>query len=821
MNYDMKDQIDADELKQRIEHHLSYTLGDFDRQTATINKRAWWEAICMAVNDTVFIKLKETQERHAKDNVRRIYYFSLEYLLGRLTTNNLNNLGLFEAMRDALSSMDVEIGDLLEEAPDMALGNGGLGRLAACFIDSLATLDYPAIAYGIHYENGFFKQEIEDGRQVERPDIWRDFGNPWEICRPHLTQKVGLYGTVKTGINDKGNEYRYWEPAATVTGVPWDVPVIGYKSDTINILRLWQCRTEDHFDWDQFNAGRYHEAHRNKVLAETITKVLYPSDETAEGQELRFIQQYFFCACSIKDIIDRFVQSPHADWGELEKLTAIQLNDTHPTVAILELMRVLHDEIQLDWDDAWAKCQKIFSYTNHTLLPEALESWSVALFERVLPRHLEILYRINKEFLDTVVDKKWPGDVEKRSKLSLIQENGGRAVRMANLCVITSHRVNGVAAIHSELVKKDLFPEFNELFPGRLINVTNGITPRRWLLSCNPELAKLLNNTVGDDWPKDLYLLEKLQAVADDRDFHRKFMAIKFHNKQRLARFIKEQVGVKVDPTAIFDVHIKRLHEYKRQHLNLLHILSLYRRLLNNPDDDMHPRVFIFSAKAAPSYYIAKEIIYAINRVAERINNDLRIQGKLKVVFLPNYRVSTAEKIIPAADVSEQISTAGKEASGTGNMKLALNGAVTIGTMDGANIEIAECVGDDNIFIFGKTVDEMKELNAKGYQPADYFNSDSDLKACLDWLESDYFTPGNPGELSALRSNLIDHDPYRVLVDFASYKEAHNRLDEAYKDTERWAKMAIINTAMMGKFNSDRAIQAYVDRIWKLEPSKE
>ena len=676
---------------------------------------------------------------------------------------------------------------------------------------------FRSIAYGIHYENGFFKQEIENDRQIERPDVWRDFGNPWEICRPQHNQQVGLYGHVKTTTDENGNEKRYWEPDATVIGTPWDVPVVGYKSETVNILRLWQCRTVDHFDWDQFNSGSYHEAHRNKVLAETISRVLYPSDETAEGQELRFIQQYFFCACSIKDIISRFIKSPSHDWDKLEESFAIQLNDTHPTVAILELMRVLVDEMSFEWDYAWSKCQKIFSYTNHTLLPEALESWPVSLFERVLPRHLEILYRINEEFLNNVVDKTWPDDIEKRKKLSLIQESNGRMVRMANLSVVTSHKVNGVAAIHSKLVKKDLFPEFNELWPDKIINVTNGITPRRWLLSCNPKLAELLNETVDENWPKDLYLLEKLKELADDSEFQRRFMAIKFNNKKMLAAHIKDLTGVEVDPKAIFDVHIKRLHEYKRQHLNVLHILSLYRRLLNNPNDDMHPRVFIFAAKAAPSYYIAKEIIYAINRIADRINNDVRIKDKLKVVFLPNYRVSLAEKIIPASDVSEQISTAGKEASGTGNMKLALNGAVTIGTMDGANIEIAEAVGDDNIFIFGKTVEEMKELDKDGYEPSDYYDHDTDMKACLDWLESDYFTPGNPGELSSLRSNLVDHDPYRVLADFDSYKKAHDRLDAAYKDTEGWARMAIINTAMMGKFNSDRSIQTYVDKIWQLE----
>jgi len=819
MNIPTHQGYDDVKLRQRIEHHLSYTLGDFDKESSHINKRAWWQALCMAVNDTIFLKLKETQQRHRNQDVRRVYYLSLEYLVGRLTTNNLNNLDLYDVMKDAVASFGMDIADLLEEAPDMALGNGGLGRLAACYIDSLATMDFPAIAYGIHYENGLFKQEIDQGRQIERPDVWREFGNPWEICRPEFLQEIGLYGAVTDITNDQGESVRSWQPASTVTGVPWDIPVVGYQSNTVNILRLWQCRVEDHFDWDQFNAGLYHDAHRNRVLAETVSRVLYPSDETPQGQELRFVQQYFFCACSIKDIVARYQKIHGDDWSQLVDKCAIQLNDTHPTIAILELMRLLTDENGMSWSQAWSCCQEIFSYTNHTLLPEALESWSVSLFERVLPRHLEILYRINEEFLNNYVDKHWPNNIDMRRKLSIVQENGHRTIRMANLCVITSHKVNGVAAIHSALVKKDLFPEFNEIWPDKLINVTNGITPRRWLLSCNPELAEFLNERVDNNWPTNLYLLEKLAEYADDKDVQNTFMAIKLRNKQKLADHIKQLVDVEVDPKAIFDVQIKRLHEYKRQHLNLLHILSMYRHLLNNPDDPMAPRVFIFSAKAAPSYHLAKEIIYAINKVADRINNDARIKGKLKVVFLPNYRVSLAEKIIPAADVSEQISTAGKEASGTGNMKLALNGAVTIGTMDGANIEIAEAVGDDNIFIFGLDIDEMKALDDHGYDPMDYYNKDADIKACLDWLTSDYFTPEKPGELSAIRNNLLESDPYRVLVDFDSYKKAHRQLDVAYRDSSGWAKKAIINTAMMGKFNSDRSIQDYVDRIWNLEPS--
>lgn len=813
-------QIDlADQIKQRIQHHLAYTLGDINDDGKSNTRHGWWEAVSMAVNDVVFPKLTETQARHRGQDVRRVYYLSLEYLMGRLLANNLTNLDLYEIVDSAVSELGQNLADICEVAPDMALGNGGLGRLAACFIDSLATLDYPAIGYGIHYEHGLFKQEIINGRQVERPDVWREFGNPWEICRPQFTQEVPAYGHVETQTDADGNEIRVWKPSANLVGVPWDIPIVGYKSQTTNILRLWECRVKDHFDWDRFTAGDYHEAHRTRVLAETVSKVLYPADETPQGKELRFMQQYFFCACSIRDIIRRYLDG-HADWSKFTDLAAIQLNDTHPTVAVLELMRSLTDDHGIEWDEAWSMCQKVFSYTNHTLLPEALETWAVSMFERVLPRHLDILYRINEAFLNEVVDAQWPGDMEKRAKLSLIREGGERAVRMAHLCVLASHKVNGVAQIHSDLVKSDLFPEFNELWPNKLTNVTNGITPRRWLKSCNPELANLLSKHINGDWTYDLDLLKSIATKADDSALQKEFMEIKRANKKKLAAYIQEELGIDVSSYAIFDVQIKRLHEYKRQHLNLLHILSLYRRLLNNPNDEMHPRVFIFGAKAAPSYHLAKNIIYAINKVGEKINNDSRIGGKLKVVFLPNYRVSLAEKIIPAADVSEQISTAGKEASGTGNMKLALNGAVTIGTLDGANIEIAEEVGADNIFIFGNTVEQVKALDANGYDPVAFYNSNADIRAILDWLEGDYFTPGNPGELAVIKHNLLGGDHYKVLADFESYKEAHNRLDEAFKDTKRWARMAIMNTAMMGKFNSDRSIQDYVDNIWHLNVSK-
>ncbi len=806
-------------LKARIQYHSQFTLTTYNDKN---NKQAWWQATCLAVNDTIFSKLQTTQNLQQQQKARSVNYLSMEYLMGRLLSNNLHNLGLFQSAKTALAELGFELEDLCEQGADLALGNGGLGRLAACFLDSLATLDYAATGYGIHYEHGLFKQSFTDGRQVEKPDIWREFGNPWEICRPQAKQSIPLYGYLEEQKQADGSIKTHWHAEKNLVGIPWDVPIVGYKTDTVNILRLWECRAPEPFDWDLFNQGDYHQAHKEQVLAQTVSKTLYPNDETDVGKELRFIQQYFFCACSIKDIIARYQQQFGDDWSYFANKVAIQLNDTHPTIAILELMRLLLDEYQLTWQQAWQLCRQVFAYTNHTLLPEALEKWSVDLFARVLPRHLTILYKINHEFLEHEVNQQWPNNNEIRQKLSLIEEGQPRMVRMAHLCVVAAHKVNGVAEIHSNLVKQDLFPEFDQLYPEKLTNVTNGITPRRWLKACNPLLSQLLDQKITQDWAKDLNSLTLLANFANDVDFQAQFMAIKQQNKLALTAEIKQLTGIEVNPEAIFDVHIKRLHEYKRQHLNLLHILALYRRLLINPALDMHPQVFIFGAKAAPSYYLAKEIIYAINKVADKINNDQRIQGKLKVVFLPNYRVTLAEKIIPAADVSEQISTAGKEASGTGNMKLALNGAVTIGTLDGANIEIAEEVGQDNIFIFGNTVAQIKALDKAGYDPYHYYENNEEIKACLDWLASDYFTPNNPGELATVKENLLSGgDPYKVLADFASYSEAQQALNKAYQDKPRWASMAIINAAMMGKFNSDRAIEDYVSRIWQLTPCQQ
>lgn len=808
---------DTNKVKQAILRHLVYTLA---RDHHTASPRDWWIATAMAVREQVLARLIATQSVHNQGNVRRLYYLSLEYLMGRLMENNLHNTGLFDETVTALTELGVDWETLRETEVDMGLGNGGLGRLAACFLDSLATLDLPAVGYGIHYEFGLFKQEFVNGHQIEHPDNWMIFGTPWEICRPEYTAQVQLYGRVENVFDDQGNYRSQWLGTKTILGVPYDIPIAGYGTKTVNFLRLWASRSTEDFDLGAFNSGGYVEAVREKAIGETVSKVLYPNDKTENGKELRLVQQYFFVACSLRDLIRRHFRIAGNAWTNFADKVAIQLNDTHPAVAVAELQRILLDEQGLGWDEAWTIVTRTFGYTNHTLLPEALEKWSVPLFTRVLPRHTQIIFEINRRLMDEV-EAHWPGDNQKKSVLSIVEEGGGKAFRMANLAVVGSHAVNGVAALHTQLLKKDLFPEFDSLYPGKFRNKTNGITPRRWLQACNPRLSSLLTDTLGHEgWARDLDELRSLELSAGHPDFQKKFMAIKRANKADLAAIIKTECHVEVSPDALFDVQIKRLHEYKRQHLNLLHILTLYRRLLQNPGLDLVPRVFIFAAKAAPGYDLAKNIIRAINVIGHRINHDARIGGKLKVVFLPNYRVSLAERIIPAADLSEQISTAGKEASGTGNMKLALNGALTIGTLDGANVEIQEEVGEENIFIFGLTVPEVEALDQKGYNPWDYYHADPELKAVIDWLGSDYFVPGEHHPFGLLHHSLLaGGDPYKVLADYRPYVQAHEEVDAAYRDHAGWAKKAILNTARVGKFSSDRTIQEYADDIWKLPPA--
>ena len=776
----------------------------------------WWTAVCLTTRDRILENACEMHQTHRAQNIRRVYYLSLEYLMGRLLDNNLVNIGAFETTRLALAKLGQDLDELIEEGPDLGLGNGGLGRLAACFMDSLSTLDLPAVGYGINYEFGLFRQIFVEGKQVELPDVWRQFGNPWGICRPEYAVEVPIYGNVELDFDGLGRGKPVWKHTRSILGVPWDIPVTGYGTKTTNFLRLWESRASQEFDLGIFNRGGYVDAVREKAESESISKVLYPNDSTEAGKELRLVQQYFFVTCSLRDIIRRHLGSGNS-LENLPEKAAIQLNDTHPAIAVPELMRLLVDEENLKWKDAWKICQQTFSYTNHTLLPEALEKWSVPLFEKVLPRHLQIIFEINRKFLEADVQSRWPKDVAKRSELSLIEESMPQQIRMAYMALIGSHTTNGVAALHTELLKKHLFHSFDELYPGRIQNKTNGITPRRWLKACNRELSALIDRTIGDDWPRDLDRLRELEPHAADSGWREEFMTIKHRNKERLAKMIRNRCGIDVDPASLFDVQIKRLHEYKRQHLNLLNIVAQYRRLLNNPNAEAPPRVFIFGAKAAPGYSLAKEIIHAINAVGAKINNDKRIGDKLKVAFLPNYGVSVAETIIPAADLSEQISTAGKEASGTGNMKLALNGALTIGTLDGANVEIREEVGDENIFVFGLTVEQVERLKAKGYSSMDYFWANEELQDIVEWLTSDYFAPR--GSFDQLRHSLLEGgDPFLVLADFDAYVKAQGKVDEKYRDRTAWAKSAICNTARVGKFSSDRTILEYARDIWKLQP---
>lgn len=807
--------MSVEELKEHIVRNLHTQIGT---STQKASKLAWWQAVVATVNEFIFEGLTQTQYTNAQKDSRAVHYLSAEFLMGRLTVNNLCSLELYSKVKDALALLGKDINEICDEEPDMALGNGGLGRLAACFIDSLATLKYPSVGYGIHYENGLFRQEIREGRQVERPDSWREYGCPWEVCRPESVQNVPIGGYVENQEAPDGKIRKVWHPAHMIKGVPWDIPVVGFRGSSITVLRLWESRATESFNWDVFNSGGYIDAQEEKAQAETISKVLYPNDSTEAGKMLRLTQQYFFCACSLRDILRRYNRAHHHDYSKFAAKNIIQLNDTHPVIAIPELMRLLVDEEGVLWDVAWAIVQQVFAYTNHTLLPEALEKWPVYLFERLLPRHLEIIYEINHRFLNGIVEAHWPGRDDIKAKLSIIEEGPCRMVRMANLSVIASSKVNGVAAIHSKLVRENLFPEFAMLWPNKFCNVTNGVTPRRWLLACNKGLAKLYDEVSGKDWPLHLELCKKMVSFADDKAFQDRFMQVKYENKEALATKIKQLTSIEVSPKSMFDVQVKRLHEYKRQHLNLLYILYLYRQLLSNPNMKIVPQTFIFGAKAAPAYTLAKDIIYAINAVGERINNDHRIANQIKVVFVPNYRVSLAEVIIPAADISEQISTAGYEASGTSNMKFSMNGALTLGTMDGANIEIVEEAGIENNFIFGLSVQEVQDLKARGYNPWDYYNNNPELKAVLDWLDTDYFTPNHPGALSSIKRSLLDGgDPFLVLADFASYVKAHERAQELYKDERAWARAAIINSASMGKFSSDRSIQDYVDQVWNIK----
>ncbi len=806
----------VEEFKGALVRHLRADLLH-GRRTAT--PRDWWAATCLAARDWAVVRFARTQRRNREANPRRVYYLSLEYLMGRLLVNNLINTDLYAIAEQALAELGQDLGHIAEREPDMGLGNGGLGRLAACFLDSLATLDYPAVGYGIFYEFGLFRQKFVDGRQVELPDAWLRYGNPWPVVRPEYSTEIHLYGELEPGGDPDPRARGSWRPGRSLIGVPWDIPIVGYGCETVNFLRLWESRASQEFDFATFDRGGYVEAVREKAESETVSKVLYPNDSTESGRELRLVQQYFFVACSLRDIARRHFRGG-GSWDTLPEKAVVQLNDTHPAVAILELMRMLVDESRIPWDRAWDITRRTFAYTNHTLLPEALETWGVELFGRVLPRHLQIAEAINFEFLNGTVEAMWPGDDDRKRALSLFDEAHPKSLRMAHLSVLGSFSTNGVAAMHTRLLRSRLFPDFATLFPDRFNNKTNGITPRRWLRACNPGLSSLISGAIGDGWVRDLDRLRGLEPFADDPGFRAAFLQVKRDNKVALAHAVAERCGVEVDPDALFDVQIKRLHEYKRQHLNLLHILTLYRRLLDDPALDPQPRVFVFSAKAAPGYFLAKDIILAINLVAGAINRDPRIADRLKVAFIPDYNVGVAEKIIPAADLSEQISTAGKEASGTGNMKLALNGAVTIGTLDGANVEILEAVGGDQMFIFGKTVEEVEALWAAGYRSREVYERDPELRRAVDWLASGEFSPPGGGGGAAVAHSLLDGgDPFLVLADYRAYVDRQGEVDAAYRDRDRWARMGILNTARMGAFSSDRTIRQYAEEIWRLRPA--
>ncbi len=807
-------------IKQALSNHLVFSSFKTE-ETAT--PRDWYDSAAHTIRDHVVERWVKTASAYNDEDPKRIYYLSLEFLIGRMMSNAALNLGINDELDKGLKSLGHSLEEAVEMEHDAALGNGGLGRLAACFLDSMATMDIPATGYGIRYEYGMFKQTLEHGQQVENPDNWLRYHNIWEFQRPESAYTIKFYGKV-VHTNTEDGSHSYWVDEQHVVAMAYDVPVPGYGTETVNNLRLWSAKATEEFDLGQFNQGNYEQSVEARNDSETISKVLYPNDASASGRELRLKQQYFFVSASIQDILRRFLATREIkskkDWSALPDKVAIQLNDTHPSIGVAEMMYQLVDIHGLEWSFAWGLVEKVFAYTNHTLMPEALETWSLELFGRLLPRHLEIIYRINYEFLQ-MVNHQFPGDTGLLQRVSIIDEANGKRIRMAHLAVIGSHTVNGVAALHSELLKTTLFADFHKIYPNKLTNVTNGITPRRWLNQANPGLTALITKAIGTGFQKDLTKLIALAPLADDKDFRKAFRAVKKQNKQRLANRIESLTGVKLNADALFDVQIKRIHEYKRQLLNVLHIITMYNRIRKGEAAGMTPRAIIFGGKAAPGYWMAKLIIRLINDVAEVVNNDPAVGDKLKVVFYPNYEVSAAELLFPGSDLSEQISTAGTEASGTGNMKMALNGALTIGTLDGANVEIKEEVGDDNIFIFGLTTPEVAATKANGYNPWDYYHANPELKEVLDMIANGYFSVEEPSRYQGIFDNLMKNgDHYLLLADYASYIAKQDEVSQVYQDQEEWSRRAVLNVARVAKFSSDRTISEYAENIWNVKSFK-
>jgi glycogen phosphorylase len=800
--------LTKDAFKHAFLDNLFYTQGKFP---ALATKNDYYQALAYAVRDRMLQRWISTAAEYTKQGSRTVAYFSAEFLMGPHLGNNLVNLGIYDEVRQAITELGLDFNELLLEEDEPGLGNGGLGRLAACFIESLATLEIPSMGYGIRYEFGIFHQEMVDGWQTERTDKWLRFGNPWEIARPEWAVHVKLGGYTEQYRDELHRLRIRWVPDRLVAGIPYDTPILGYHTNTANTLRLWKAEAPESFDFAVFNRGDYYGAVMQKVSSENLSKVLYPNDEQLQGKELRLSQQYFFVSCSLQDMF-RILKVQKIPVERFHEKFAAQLNDTHPAIAVAELMRLLVDEHVVPWDQAWEITRKTFAYTNHTLLPEALECWPLALFAKLLPRHLDIIFEINARFLDEVRIRFY-GEEDRIARMSLIDERGERYVRMAHMACVGSHAVNGVAELHSELLKQDVLKDFYELWPSRFGNKTNGVTPRRWMALSNPRLTELISSSIGDAWITNLTELKKLEPLAQDSGFRQKWLEVKRACKSDFAAIALKKTGIAIDPDSLFDVQVKRIHEYKRQHLNILHVVALYHRLRLDPNFDMTPRTFIFGGKAAPGYHIAKLMIKLITSVGDIVNRDPAVRDRLKVVFLPNFNVKNGQRIYPAADLSEQISTAGKEASGTGNMKFSMNGALTIGTMDGANIEIREEVGAENFFLFGLTAHEVGTLKGSGYNPANYLQGE--LKEVVDLIRGGFFSRGDTELFRPLMDGLVYHDPYLLFADYDSYAEGQKQVSTAYQDRDHWARMSILNSARSGKFSSDRTIREYCNDIWK------